>query len=291
MSEATLVPCLHRVDPRLVHATLLEAWIPHLEAERLVVADAATAQDHRRRTIVEMAARDVSHIDIVDEVRVAEVLDGIDEPVPTIVVYPGLEAFSRALEAGLECRRVHVGHLPAGDGRKRVHPSVFVGPEELEWVDRIEAMGVEVVVRPLPTDQTLALRRGEDERPVLTDDLPPTLESGPIPAIEVEAAPDLPPPVAVPLAGARSGRVMVVNERGLHLRAAHLLAQRAGRYGASVEVGWPGRMVNAKSLLGITTLGAGKGTELELHVEGPDAQDAYNAIESLFEVGFEEGSE
>lgn len=289
MSE---VACFHRVDPRLVHATLLEAWIPHLEATHLVVADRESAEDPRRRTIIEMAARDVTEIRIVPEESVPAVVDEIGCSQFTVVVYPSLEAFLVALEAGLDGRRVHVGHLPAGEGRKRVHPSVFVGPEEMEAVDRIRARGVEVVVRPLPTDQTLVLRRGEDERPVLTDDLPPPAPAEPPPAGRATAAPRAAPdPVEPGPSGRRQGVVTVVNERGLHLRAAHLLAQRAGIYRASVEVGLPGRMVNAKSLLGITTLGAGPGTELDLCVEGPDAARAFEAIRALFAGGFEEGAE
>ncbi|MEO1235020.1 MAG: HPr family phosphocarrier protein, partial [Myxococcota bacterium] len=99
-------------------------------------------------------------------------------------------------------------------------------------------------------------------------------------------------PLSSSTSGARcAGQVEVVNERGLHLRAAHLLAQLSGQYEASVQVGWSGHMVNAKSLLGITTLGASKGSQLGLEVEGPDAEAAFAAIKELFACGFEEGTE
>lgn len=94
-----------------------------------------------------------------------------------------------------------------------------------------------------------------------------------------------------PVVAVRKGTVDVVNERGLHLRAAHILAQRTGTFRSSVEVGWPGQMVNAKSLLGLTTLGAARGSRLELRVEGADADAAFEGVVALFASGFEEGSE
>lgn len=289
---------LHRIDPRLVHATLLEAWVPHIEPQLLMVADRETSDDPRRRTIVQMAARDLPDVQVVPEEAVAARLAALEPEDAAIVVYPSLEAFTAALDGGLSCPRVHIGHLSAEEGRRRVHPSVYVGAPELEAVETLRARGVEVLVQPLPTDPPLGLRRGDDERPVLTEDIVPTPDPPRPPAPEAPSAlggvTEPPPGDPVVPAGApatrQRGTVRVVNERGLHLRAAHLLAQHAGRFRASVEIGSAGRMVNAKSLLGITTLGAGPGTELELATEGPDAQEAFGAIESLFADGFEEGS-
>jgi phosphocarrier protein len=175
---------------------------------------------------------------------------------------------------------------------------VYVGREDLELVEQINARGIDVVVRPLPTESPRRLRRGDDGRPVLTDDLQP-LER-PRAEVSARAAGQASPrglaaeteeaaPEPSAGGGVRAGTVRVVNERGLHLRAAHLLAQRAARFASSVEVGWPDRLVNAKSLLGITTLGAAQGSELEVRVQGSDADAAWDAIRSLFESGFQEG--
>ena len=271
---------MHRIDPRMVHSTLLEAWVPYLGATRLVVVDHGVAHDDRRRIIFEMSARDVGTIHFVSEQEVTQLLSDVPPDEPTIVVYASLEGFALAVESGLDVRQVMVGHLPDGEERRRVHPSVYVGPDDLEMVERIRGLGVDVVVRPLPSDQALGLRRGEDERPVLTDDLPTPIPSS---SPHVRAYAGSP--------AERSGHVEVVNERGLHLRAAHVLAQCAGRYTSQVDVGWQGRMVNAKSLLGITTLGAAKGSRLELEVRGDDADAAYRAVSDLFASGFEEGAE
>lgn len=288
---------VHRIDPRLVHATLLEAWVPYLSAEHVVVGDAVVASSARRRTIFEMSARDVGAIHFVAPTGVASLLASFPSSEPTIVVYGDFPSFVEALDGGLDCRRLLVGHLPEGDGKRRVHPSVYVGPEELEQAEQIRGRGVEVVVRPLPTDIPHGLRRGEDERPVLTSDIPlievpdeplPKAKPSSRPAVRVERPFDT-GEIVPPGGQVEEAEVEVVNERGLHLRAAHVLAQCASRFQSSVQVGWEGRMVNAKSLLGITTLGAARGTKVILRVEGEDATQAFETVRQLFGSGFEEG--
>ena len=271
---------IHRVDPRLVHSTLLEAWVPYVDARHLVVADAEVAGDSRRRTIFEMSARDVANTYFIDERRVADVLSALPLSESTVVVYGSLQGFMAALSSGLSCPQMIVGHLPADEDKWRVHPSVYLGDEDFDWVERIRERGVEVVVRPLPSDQPMGLRRDDEGRPILTE-LPATTDliHDPLSAEDPEDVIDL----------IRTGSVSVVNERGLHLRAAHLLAQCAGKFESSVEVTSDGRTVNAKSLLGLTTLGAALGAELELKVVGNDAEVAFTAILALFESGFEEG--
>lgn len=289
---------LHRIDPRLVHSTVLEAWVPHLDARRVVVADAEVAADPRRMTIFRMSARDVSAVDFVAPKDLAPLLASLPAEESVLVVYEGLAAFHEALDGGLAQSKVVIGHLPDGPERRRLNPSVYVGEEELGWVERLTERGVEVAVQPLPSDSPMGLRRGEDGRPVLSEDIPVTGSWDVPPALLRPPDKSSPEPVVVesepirPSSGSRrSGQVEVVNERGLHLRAAHLLAQLSGRYASSVEVGWDGQMVNAKSLLGITTLGASKGSHLDLEVEGPDAEEAFTAISELFGSGFDEGSE
>ena len=80
----------------------------------------------------------------------------------------------------------------------------------------------------------------------------------------------------------------VVNERGLHLRAAHVLAALCNELPVDIRVGRGGEMVNAKSLLGLTTLGAARGSRLTVVVSGEGAEPAMARIRELFEAGFHE---
>ena len=85
--------------------------------------------------------------------------------------------------------------------------------------------------------------------------------------------------------------VTVLNPQGLHARPADLIVRQASQYESKIEIGKLGEWVDAKSILSLLTLGAAQGTELGLQVQGPDAEEAIQALKDLFEQGFNELSE
>ncbi len=81
---------------------------------------------------------------------------------------------------------------------------------------------------------------------------------------------------------------VVVNQRGLHARAAARIARVAGQFEAEVTVATTAEQVSALSIMGMLMLGASTGTELHFNGRGPDAEDAVDALVRLVENGFEE---
>ncbi|MEZ4269972.1 MAG: HPr family phosphocarrier protein [Myxococcota bacterium] len=80
----------------------------------------------------------------------------------------------------------------------------------------------------------------------------------------------------------------VVNDLGLHLRAAGILVQRASQYRSELFLSKGTLRANAKSIMSVLSLAASKGTKLTLTAQGEDAQQAINAIAKLFNEGFVE---
>jgi phosphocarrier protein len=83
--------------------------------------------------------------------------------------------------------------------------------------------------------------------------------------------------------------VEIVNKLGLHARASAKLTQLASKYQSDVQMMRNGRKVNAKSIMGVMMLAAGKGAKLTIEVDGPDESAAMNAIVALIGDCFGEG--
>ena len=71
------------------------------------------------------------------------------------------------------------------------------------------------------------------------------------------------------------------NKLGLHARPAALLARTAGKFRADISIECQGRKVNARSIIGLLTLGAPNGASLIIRAQGEDASEALDAIEQL----------
>ena len=86
-------------------------------------------------------------------------------------------------------------------------------------------------------------------------------------------------------------QVTIVNELGLHARAASKLVQLTSRYPVEVQIGREDMMVNAKSIMGVLMLAACKGTELVIVANGDDQKSAevMDALVNLITDRFGEG--
>ena len=81
----------------------------------------------------------------------------------------------------------------------------------------------------------------------------------------------------------------IVNKLGLHARAAAKLTQLASGFAADVWVSRNARRVNAKSIMGVMMLAAGKGSTIVVETEGHDADAALAAVITLIADRFGEG--
>ena len=85
-----------------------------------------------------------------------------------------------------------------------------------------------------------------------------------------------------------SAEVQIINKLGLHARASAKLTQVASGYKCEVWLTRNGRRVNAKSIMGVMMLAAGKGASITIDAEGEDAEAALTALQKLFADKFDE---
>lgn len=82
--------------------------------------------------------------------------------------------------------------------------------------------------------------------------------------------------------------MVISNRLGMHLRPAQQFVQTVLRYHCDVHVQKDGQRVNAKSIMGLLTLAASKGTRITVVCEGDDADEAMEAVRQLIQSGFGE---
>jgi phosphocarrier protein len=85
-----------------------------------------------------------------------------------------------------------------------------------------------------------------------------------------------------------SREVAVVNQLGLHARAAARFVHLATRFHAQIRVGRDSKVMDGKSIMGILLLAAARGTKITISADGPDERDAVEALAQLVASGFGE---
>ena len=83
--------------------------------------------------------------------------------------------------------------------------------------------------------------------------------------------------------------IEIVNKLGLHARASAKLTQLAAKFQSDVWMTRNARRVNAKSIMGVMMLAAGKGAKVTLETEGKDEKACFDALLELIQNKFGEG--
>jgi phosphotransferase system HPr (HPr) family protein len=83
-------------------------------------------------------------------------------------------------------------------------------------------------------------------------------------------------------------KLEITNKLGLHARAAALLVQTVNRFSAQVTLSKDGQSADGRSIMGVLTLAATQGSNVQVEANGEDAERAVKAIEKLFDSRFNE---
>jgi len=83
-------------------------------------------------------------------------------------------------------------------------------------------------------------------------------------------------------------KITIINKLGLHARAAAKLVSTTTGFNCQIRAGVNGRLIDAKSIMSVMMLAASKGTELELHFDGADEEQAHTAVIALINNRFDE---
>lgn len=149
-----MMVCLARIDDRLVHGQVVEGWIPHLRAQRVIVVSDAAAADETQRALMQMALpEDVEFeaLSVEQAARHPALLETAGKR--TLVLAPGPLEILGLLERGVNFTRVNVGGLHYSAGKVQLGKAIFLSEEDRRALQRISRRGVVLEGRATPGEK------------------------------------------------------------------------------------------------------------------------------------------
>ena len=146
----------NRIDSRLIHGQVIEAWLPHLDVRRLVVADDEAAGDALAKAAfglvvppeVEVLTTPVDDTDFQAMAR---------DRVRTLVLFRTVENAVRARAHGLPDGTLNVGNVHSAPGKTALTRSVYLDPGEKEALATLRSGGMNVVIQAVPNEAPTSL--------------------------------------------------------------------------------------------------------------------------------------
>lgn len=150
---------LVRVDDRFIHGQILESWIPHLNAQGVVVANDELAGDQIQKTIMSMAIPERIKLRIVS-LRDATGLAGDCEfnNKRTFVIVSTIKDAYRLYTAGLPFKTLNIGNNKATADSRQISYSVWVDRTDLLLVRELIDRGIDVNLQSVPRERLIDMR-------------------------------------------------------------------------------------------------------------------------------------
>ncbi len=149
---------LVRVDNRLIHGQVVEAWVPYVKADRIIVVDDESANDSLKRSILELATPADIRLDVVTVAEMVRLYATQEfEKDHVLVLFAGpCQAFA-AFKAGFSFKTLNVGNVHFAQGKMRMTSSVCVDQEEMNVLRELARHGVVVELRSVPRETSRLL--------------------------------------------------------------------------------------------------------------------------------------
>ena len=150
---------LVRIDDRLIHGQGVAGWLRALGAQRIVIVDDATARDEFLREVLTLAAPQGVPVEVCGLAEgSARLISLAATPEPVIVLVRMPQTVLALRHAGVPIEVVDLGGMGAGPGRRRLHKTISVSPEELRQLRELEQIGTRVEVQIVADDRPIPFR-------------------------------------------------------------------------------------------------------------------------------------
>lgn len=142
-----------RVDNRLVHGQVIEAWLPYTGASNLIVANDELAQDCIRQQIISLAIPQRVNIHFVPLRLLAQTLECCAAKGTSFVLMADCPDAARVFASGVPMEVLNVGNLHYGPGKKQLLPHVALSDEDVNCLKRLVSQHVDLDFRCVPSEK------------------------------------------------------------------------------------------------------------------------------------------
>ncbi len=146
---------LFRVDNRLVHGQVIEAWLPFLHAKQLIVANDDLASDALRQQIICLAIPKQINVHFITIAQLPEIISYYPNE-KILILLEHCQDLAQALKYDISISRINIGNLHFGANKKQLLPHVAVTDAEFEFLQSLNEQYM-IDFRSIPTEKPRGL--------------------------------------------------------------------------------------------------------------------------------------
>ncbi|MCL2563857.1 MAG: PTS sugar transporter subunit IIB [Oscillospiraceae bacterium] len=142
-----------RIDDRLIHGQIITAWLSDAQSNMIIVADDKSSKDPLSRTLFQLAVPNNIALEVVGQKQAAELLQDEGKSGNALLIVRGVKELNDLLESGVPMTSVNVGNISQHPKKKKFSKSIWLDEEEIALLKELNAKGIELEVRVVPSDR------------------------------------------------------------------------------------------------------------------------------------------
>ena len=147
---------LARVDNRLIHGQVLEAWVPHVQADYIVVVDDEVAADPFRKLLMTSVVPKTLAVDIYSHAQVESVCNSDKlKKKNVLVLFSTPSDALRAYQDGFQFYALNLGNMHVGAQKCCISRTLYMDSADIEDLEQLSQNGVDISAQCIPTDRAL----------------------------------------------------------------------------------------------------------------------------------------
>ena len=151
-----------RIDERLIHGQIIEAWIPQTHTNAVLIVDDELCINTLKKTILSLTIPESIRLFIEDTNRAVELLLGeTTSSYRMMILFPSIEAIYRFYKTGIFSKialpAINVGNLHKGDNNIQITDSIFIDDVCVSRLTEMENAGLVFEFAPLPRSEVMNL--------------------------------------------------------------------------------------------------------------------------------------
>ncbi len=149
-----------RIDNRLIHGQVLEAWVPFVKADCILVANDALATNPLKKMMMEASVPSRMRVEIGSIVEIVRLLNsGALDKRRSLLLFGTTADAVRAYQGGLCYKKLNLGNLHADKGKERLSCTVFLDPTDMDDLELLDQAGIVITARCIPADSERPWRK------------------------------------------------------------------------------------------------------------------------------------
>lgn len=147
-----------RIDDRLIHGQIVTLWIADSRANTILVADDALAKNSFQQTIIKLAVPSGINLIINNIDDAVKAINDPDLKGDVLLIVRNPKCAYNLLSKGVKIDSINVGNISNSKseiGRTKLLQYIFVEPEDVEYLKKIDQLGIHLDIRAVPNDKSI----------------------------------------------------------------------------------------------------------------------------------------